>query len=282
MGASFEEYEDAHETYMRAVETVRRAIPDGARHQFLDRAMLPNFVFGPEDLVVTLGPDGLVVNTAKYLNAQPLLALNPDPGRIDGVLVPFLAPQARLALQGAVRGQFSLTRVSMARAELNDGQSLYAVNDLFIGQRTHVSARYRIAWQNKTEDQSSSGIIVSTGAGSTGWFRSVLTGAARIVEAFVEKEERQEVESVTDRYRFDWEADHLVYSVREPFVSHVSGASLVYGRIGQQERLEITSHMPQNGVIFSDGIEEDYLDFNSGAIARIGLADRKVHLITAL
>ena len=37
--------------------------------------------------------------------------------------------------------------------------------------------------------------------------------------------------------------------------------------------------MPQNGVIFSDGIEEDYLAFNSGAVARIALAEKKVHLL---
>ncbi len=37
--------------------------------------------------------------------------------------------------------------------------------------------------------------------------------------------------------------------------------------------------MPQNGVIFSDGIEDDRLDFNSGAVARIGLAERTLRLV---
>jgi hypothetical protein len=37
--------------------------------------------------------------------------------------------------------------------------------------------------------------------------------------------------------------------------------------------------MPQNGVIFSDGVEEDRLDFNSGAVAMIGLAERTLHLV---
>lgn len=34
-----------------------------------------------------------------------------------------------------------------------------------------------------------------------------------------------------------------------------------------------------NGVIFSDGIENDYLDFNFGSIARIGIAKEKVNLV---
>jgi len=37
--------------------------------------------------------------------------------------------------------------------------------------------------------------------------------------------------------------------------------------------------MPKNGVIFSDGIEEDYVQFNSGTIARIGVAEKKANLI---
>lgn len=88
-----------------------------------------------------------------------------------------------------------------------------------------------------------------------------------------------EVRGVRERYRFDWEADHLYFAVREPFVSKLSAASLVFGRIEAGARLEIESRMPHGGVIFSDGIEEDYLAFGSGAMARIGLAERKVRLV---
>src|SRR5262249_2093630 len=144
------------------------------------------------------------------------------------------------------------------------------------GQKTHVSARYLLRHEGREEDQSSSGIIVSTGAGSTGWLRSVLTGAAGVVEAFVPS---PELNSVRERYRFNWEAARLVFSVREPFVSKVSSAGIVFGRIEPGQPLEVVSQMPQNGVIFSDGVEEDNLAFNSGAIARIGVAERKLHLV---
>jgi NAD kinase len=276
MGASFDEYEAAHQTYLRALATLKAALPRGARSQIIERAFLPTFQFGERDLVLTLGPDGLVVNTAKYLSGQPLLALNPDRWRIDGILVPFLVEQAPGLLSHAMRGDYALTQISMAKAELNDGQVLYAVNDLFIGQRTHVSARYRLRLQDQAEEQSSSGIIVSTGAGSTGWFRSILTGAAGVIEHFAPADE---VREVRERYRFDWEAEHLYFAVREPFVSKRSSASLVFGRIDAGTRLEIESRMPHDGVIFSDGIEEDYLPFSSGTVARIGLAEKKVRLI---
>jgi hypothetical protein len=39
--------------------------------------------------------------------------------------------------------------------------------------------------------------------------------------------------------------------------------------------------MPQDGVIFSDGVETDYLAFDSGAIASISVADEKARLVAA-
>jgi NAD kinase len=276
MGVSFDEYEAAHAAYGRALATLKAALPRGVRSQIIDRAFLPTFQFGERDLVVTLGPDGLVVNTAKYLSDQPVLALNPDAQRVDGILVPFPVQQASGLLPRAARGDYRLKRISMAKAELNDGQTLYAVNDLFIGQQTHVSARYRLCLADHAEEQSSSGIVVSTGAGSTGWFRSILTGAAGVIEHFAPADE---VRGVRERYRFDWEADHLCFVVREPFLSKLSAASLIFGRIEAGAHLEIESRMPHGGVIFSDGIEEDYLAFSSGAVARIELAERKVRLI---
>src|SRR5262249_48459338 len=207
---------------------------------------------------------------------QPLVALNPDPARMDGVLIPFTVPKGLDWLPIALEGQMHQRLITMAVARLDDGQAIYAINDLFIGQRTHVSARYRLRYREKEEAQSSSGVIVSTGAGSTGWYRSVLTGAAGVTGEFVKN---PAVQKLRDRYRFDPEAEELRFSVREPFVSRVSAAEIVSGPIAAGERLEIASQMPHNGVIFSDGVESDFLAFESGRVASIGVADRKVHLL---
>jgi hypothetical protein len=276
MGGSFAAYEAAHAAEMAARDHLRAAIPRGLRSQWIDREFLPNFQFGPGDLVVTLGPDGLVVNTAKYLDDQRLMAFNPDPARIDGVLLPFRVGQAAEALRAYAADGLGLRRVVMARADLNDGQSIHAVNDLFVGARTHVSARYRISLGGRAEDQSSSGLIVSTGAGSTGWLRSVLAGAAGVAAAYAPS---PEVAAVRDRYAFGWEEERLVLSVREPFISRTTAATIVHEPVTAEAPLEVASSMPQNGVIFSDGVEEDFLAFNSGAVARIAPSGRRLHLL---
>ncbi|QEH38062.1 inorganic polyphosphate/ATP-NAD kinase [Aquisphaera giovannonii] len=276
MGGDFDGYQAAHDAYRRAAEALREALPRGLRTHWIERSFLPTFTFGEPDVVVVLGQDGLVVNVAKYLDGQPVVAINPDPDRIDGVLLPYGVREAGGAIARAVRDAEPWRDVTMAQAALNDGQRLLAVNDLFVGARTHVSARYRIRHEGREEAQSSSGLIVSTGAGSTGWYRSIVTGAAGIVAGVLGSEG---ILAVQGRYAFPWEARELAFSVREPFISKTSGATIVHGRIVADEPLEIVSQMPQNGVIFSDGVEEDRLDFNSGSIARIGLADRTLRLL---
>jgi hypothetical protein len=89
MGGRFDDYQAAHDAYHHALTFVRKFIPHGIRTQWIDRSFLPTFTFGESDVVFILGQDGLVVNAAKYLNGQLVVALNPDPARIDGVLLPF-------------------------------------------------------------------------------------------------------------------------------------------------------------------------------------------------
>ena len=275
-GESLADVEQAHDRYVQALATVCSAVPVGVRSQVIERGFLPNFLFGPHDLVVTLGQDGLVVNVAKYLAAQPILAFNPDPQRIDGVLVPFPAEAAAITLATAIAGSLPARAYTMARAALDDGQVVDAVNDLFVGVQSHASARYRLEYHGRAEVQSSSGIIVSTGAGSTGWYRSVMTATAGVAAAHLGP---RAVGDLRDRYRFDPEAKELRFSVREPFVSRTSAADIVCGTVAAGETLEIVSQMPRGGVIFSDGMEQDFVRFDAGMRAVIRVADRCLRLL---
>lgn len=273
-GQDFARIEAAHQRYHAVLDKVRSAIPAGVKHQVIDRAFLPQFTFGEADLVVTVGPDGQVVNAAKYLDIQPIVAVNPDPAIIEGVLLPFNVENLIGPLGATIYGEPKIKKVTMAEALLNDGQRLLAFNDLFIGMRSHVSARYRIKVDEGAEDQSSSGILVSTGAGSTGWLKSVHTGASRVMRLQGE-EERKSASSV----RFPWDADKLVYVVREPWPSKSTGANIVYGSISKTTKFAVDSQMAEGGIIFSDGVEADNLTFTAGLTATVRIADKKAHLV---
>ncbi|WP_246098430.1 sugar kinase [Saccharibacillus brassicae] len=274
LGADFGDYVREDRIYRSALIQATETLERLGRVQQVDREYVPNFIFGEKDLIVVLGQDGLVANTLKYAAGQPLIGVNPDPQRWDGSLLPFVVEDLQAVVRDLLRGRRPFKEVRLAQAELNDGQMLVAVNDLFIGRRTHVSARYELRQSDVAEQQSSSGIIVSTGMGSTGWMRSVLAGAAGI-SSFAGGETAQPL--VPDP-SFGWDSPYLYFSVREPYPSRSTSANLVFGRIDEGRPLKIVSQMPESGVIFSDGVESDYLEFGSGIEASITVSERRGRL----
>jgi hypothetical protein len=273
-GGDFALYEREHTAYVSALGRLRTALQRLAKMQEIERNFLPNFLFAPQDMVVTIGIDGLVVNTAKYLNGQPVVAVNPNPEHVDGVLLPFTVQSAIPVVERVLKGEMQVRQISMAEASLNDSQTLLAFNDLFIGAKSHVSALYSIQFGQQQEHHSSSGVLVSTGVGSTGWLSSMFNMANGMYEVF-----SRDKKQILSPVQLSWESDRLVFVVREPFVSKTSSAEIVSGLMTPEFPLVIESEMAEGGVIFSDGVEADFLPFNSGAIATVTLAKKKTQLV---
>jgi hypothetical protein len=267
------EMEDEDDTYRDAVSELSRSLDFGVPVQVLDRQFLPNYDFELCAAVVVIGQDGLIANTAKYVGRTPIIGVNPDPDRFDGVLLPYKLDGARDAVAQVLRQQAVLQEVTLAEATLHDGQRMLAFNDLFIGVRSHVSARYELRVNGREEQQSSSGVLVSTGAGSTGWMSSVFNMARGVTASFGGSATH------LPPGRLPWDAPALLWAVREPFVSRTSAAGLVAGRLAEGQELVIESRMPSGGVIFSDGVETDFLEFNGGSIARIGVSPQRARLV---
>jgi NAD kinase len=272
-GGDFHDYEREDDVYQASLEVLRRSLEFDMPQQLVDRTLVPTFQFQREDLIVTLGQDGLVANTAKYVGAQPIVAVNPQPERFDGILLPFLPRQARSAVSKVIEGTAKIRDVTLAEIKLHDGQRLLAFNDLFIGARSHVSALYRIKHGTKSEIQSSSGVLVSTGAGSTGWLSSVFNMTSGVASFFGG--------TAVKPVRIPWEDRRLVYVVREPFLSRHSWANLVAGMLEAGQELVLESLMPSGGAVFSDGMEADFLEFNSGAIATVRAAEQSARLVVS-
>lgn len=279
LGGDFSDYTAEQDTYRAAIDETDDILRPLGLVQFIDRTFLPNFVFGPDDTVIVLGQDGLVANTLKYTGARPVVGVNPDPKRFDGVLLPFLVRDLAKIVPETLDHRRPCKPVTMARATLNDGRTLHAVNDFFVGPRSHVSARYVIRHGQRQETHSSSGVIVSTGLGSTGWLRSLLTGAEAISATIHGGTPPAASPDRPPLPPMGWDADYLYFTVREPFPSRTTAATLVFGAVTAREPLRLTSQMAENGVIFSDGIEADFLEFNSGAEAQIGVAERRGQLV---
>jgi NAD kinase len=257
-GLSLEVVEAEHAAFTEVLRRVRAVIPADWRQAMLMRAEVERFVFGPEDVVVAVGQDGLVANVAKYLTGQTVVGIDPRPGRNAGVLVRFRVEAAREAIAAAAAGRLTLEARTMAEVRLESGERLAALNEIYIGHRTHQSARYRIAFEGTSERQSSSGLIVATGTGATGWASSIARATGRRLDL-----------APTD--------PKLQFLVREAWASPSTGADLVAGIITRSP-VAITSEMDEDGTIFADGIESDRLPFPWGRIATVSVAEQRLML----
>lgn len=270
-GLDFTVFEKEHDSFYFSFENLLQLITDFKKYKILDRSYLPNYIFTKSDIIFVIGQDGLVANTAKYVNGQPIVAINPDENSYDGILLPFNLKKLTSSIQKIQSGKFKTVSATMAKAKFSDGQTLLAFNDFFLGPKSHTSARYNLKYKGESESQSSSGIIISTGAGSTGWMSSVFN-MVKAVSAQVGGSNFHYIEQ-------KWNAENLIFAVREPFKSKTSSASIVFGEIDSNSVLQIESLMPDNGIVFSDGIEADSVKFNSGTTVKFMVANEKANLV---
>jgi NAD kinase len=265
-GQTIGQLEEAHHKQVHALAEVTGELPPDQRRSHIERSDLPQFLFAPDDVVVVVGQDGLVANVAKYLQGQRVLGVNPDPDAYDGVLCRLPVAQTGTAIAwagnpGGPAGAFNIQSRTMAEARRDDGLRLLALNEIFMGHRSHQSARYVLLAGEQLERQSSSGLICATGTGATGWARSI-TLQRNMGEALPAPSDEQ-----------------LAWFVREPFPSVSTGTRLDFGVVAKNECLEVISEMGEGGTLFADGIEQDSMEFLGPQKVTIAVAKERLELV---
>jgi len=255
-----------HDAQDEALREVRAAVPAAWRHGDVEREDLPRFGFEPLDVVVVVGQDGLVANVAKYVDGQTVLGVDPEPGRNPGVLVRHPARAVAGLLVAVVQGAAPVSRRAMARADLDDGQWLDALNEIFVGHASHQSARYRLrtggaaGGRDRGERQSSSGLIVATGTGATGWAASI-------------RRERAVGPALPGP-----DDPALAWFVREAWPSPTTGTDLTAGTLARDDRLHLVVESDAL-VVFGDGLEADRLTATWGQTVTLGRSPRVLGLV---
>ncbi|MEU6014164.1 hypothetical protein ABZ826_08890 [Streptomyces sp. NPDC047515] len=261
-GRSIDEVARRHRHTQQALADVAAAVPLQWRQSRVERADLDRFLFAPEDVVVVVGQDGLVANVAKYLSGQPVVGIDTDPGRNPGVLVRHRPSDAAGLLRTAAAPGGAADELTMVEAVSDDAQRLLALNEIYLGPPGHQTARYRIgpdAPGAATEPQASSGVLVGTGTGATGWLRSL----------WQERHSALPLPAPTD--------PRLLWFVREAWPSPATGTSLVAGELGRGQGLRLTVESDRV-VVFGDGMETDALDLTWGQTVRLGISENSLRL----
>lgn len=257
-----EDLEVRHRDVQQAVAAVTASIPLDWRRGSVERADLSRFVFEPGDVVVVVGQDGLVANVAKYLDGQPVIGINPEPARNPGVLVRYPASAAsRLLAAAAGTARPEADELRMVRADTDDGQRLVALNEIYIGHPSHQTARYTLTPPGgPAVAQASSGLIVGTGCGATGWCRS----------AWLERHSALRLPDPAE--------PRLAWFVREAWPSPATSTACTEGELTAGQSLSVVVSSDQL-VLFGDGIEPDSIELSWGQSVTIGLASQVLRLV---
>ena len=259
-GRTLDAVEARHDAQLAALAAASAAIPLDWRRGQVEREDLSRFVFGAEDIIVAVGQDGLVANVAKYLDGQTVVGVNPDPDRNPGVLVPHGPAEIGRVLPKAGAPHAQIQSRTMVHAELDDGQTLSALNEIYVGHPSHQSARYRISTHDgAVERHSSSGVLIGSGTGATGWCRSVW------------RERASELVLPTP-------SEHqLCWFVREAWPSPATETDHTEGLLEGRQELSIIAE--SDLVVFGDGIESDTLSLSWGQQVTVTVSPRRLRLL---
>jgi NAD+ kinase len=161
----------AHQLTLKRVQQTLRAL--GAKIMVLRS---PGVVFDATDaaLVVTVGGDGTLLAASHHVGSIPILGVNSSPEHSVGFFCPAHIGNLEPTLERALDG--TLPSVALSRMQVNVNSRIVSrrvLNEaLFCHAIPAATSRYIVSLRGKSEEQRSSGVWVSTAAGSTGAARS--------------------------------------------------------------------------------------------------------------
>lgn len=214
-------------------------------------------VFENKDLIVSLGGDGTTLRTSHYIKDDtPLLPLRT--GRSIGVLCSGEADKAGSIIERLLEDDFSIEERMRVAAEFR-GRKEYALNEVMVGNKYPRPSYYKLLFKGKEEEQGSSGVVVSSGSGSTGWYGNVW--------------------ETSNLKSFPRDSKKLRYIVREPMRVEEEGLELLHGEIEEGEEFKIESLMDFNGVICFDSALKFMYDFPLGDTVKLSVSDEPLRVI---
>ncbi len=206
------------------------------------------------DLVITFGGDGTFVKAANLIENSYILGINAEPDKSEGALTTLKINEIK-KLKEIAKGNFKIQEMQRAKIILNEKVlDENAINEIYIGtvSQFHTS-RYKLKFKEKQEEQRSSGVLVTTGAGSAAWFCSA------------------------GGKQFDCQDKKLKFLVREPYVGkRVFIPTLLEGEILPGEKLILESTRDLWGVV---SINDSIYPFNTGDVVEIMLSEKPLKVI---
>ncbi len=248
----------AHEDHLATVDEVKGQL----ERLGIDASYYPlQSPFSTEgvDLVITLGGDGTLLWASHQVGAGvPMLGINTAPMHSVGYFCAADRASASEQLERAVQGKIRSAELTRMQVEV-DGElvTTRVLNDvLFSATCPAATSRYLLYRGETYEDQRSSGVWISTAAGSTAATRSA---GGKVLPI---------------------RSEQLEYVVREPYTGTGRPLQWVKGFVEQGEELRIRNRMGQS-CLYLDGPHRSH-EIGVGADVRFRASNEPLTLFASL
>lgn len=211
--------------------------------------------FEGRDLIITYGGDGTLLDASKNIfGVVPVLAVKSSDESV-GALCQADSCDMKRVLDGITMGRYSLEKWSRVEGCIGNEKET-ALNEIFVGPRySSGPGRYRISLGGKDEEQRGSGIIISSGTGSGGWYSNV-SGSDGL---------------------FPRDSKKLKFIARD--YKRGEGYELIRGEIYPGEEMEIESMIKFDGTADFDGYNRKSVNFPKGSSIKIRLSDNPLNMV---
>ena len=182
------------------------------------------------DLIISVGGDGTFLDAARNIKTKPILGINSDISHSVGRFCSAHKSNFEEVFENILKDKFKIMRINRMEIKVNNEfLNRTILNDILICHACPAAmSHYIVSMNGKEERQRSSGMWISTAAGSTGGIRSAGGEALSL------------------------ESGRFQYMPRELYDGHGIRYRLKGGKITQIKTFEIRSQM-QEGMIYTDG-----------------------------
>lgn len=220
-----------HATHSRTIKKIREELKSRAvRFKSTTGHTIPDL--GKYDLIITVGGDGTFLRTSHHVTKQPVLGVNSSPQASVGALCPVTLKEFSAKLRAILGNDFRTRSLNRLEIRVN-GKKLghLALNDvLFCNTQPGGTSRYTMILGNRKEEQRSSGVWISSAAGSTAAIRAA--GGKKLP-------------------RF---SKQIQYLVREPYQGRHAPYRLVKGIIPPGRAIKFVNQM-LHAALYIDGLQ---------------------------
>jgi NAD+ kinase len=207
--------------------------------------------FKDKDLIVSVGGDGTMLSASHFIEEQLTLGVNSNPEKSEGALTSVSLKSLGKKLEKIIEKKFKVKKYTREHVRIFKQSSCifceYALNEVYIGNiNPHHPSNYTIYFNKKSDTQRSSGILISTGTGSTAWYKAM------------------------GCWPFKRTKKQLRFVIREPFSGKIHRIKIRKGKVNNKEKLSIVNQMG-HGLLAIDSIRTYRLHPNDRVEISLGL-----------